>query len=131
MKATVALFGALVVALVMTTAPAWADHNTPAAPAADSDAQLGARPPGSMTTEGSLDIDLKLGLKGFRFGSRLFGKDGYAGGAWLNGETRSEGFTVDGRLERDGRAHNFKMNVELDEWLRRAARWWTGAATDL
>lgn len=110
-------------ATLATAAPVRADHNSvPAAVDAD-------RTPAS-TTAGSLDIDLKLGVNGFRFGSRVFGPNGYAGGAWLNGETRRDGFSLDGRLERDGRAHNFKMNVELDEWLRRAARWWTGA-TDL
>ena len=68
-----------------------------------------------------------------RFGEtgRLFGREGYAGGAWLNGETRAEGFSLDGRIERDGKAHNFKMNVEIDEWLRRAARWWSRGLTDL
>ena len=87
--------------------------------------------PQGMTTESSLDIDLKLGLKGFRFGSRLFGREGYTGGAWLNGETRTEGFSLDGRLEREGKAHNFKMNIDLDEWLKRAVRWWSGGLTDL
>ncbi|HEU4366711.1 MAG TPA: hypothetical protein VFV05_00615 [Methylomirabilota bacterium] len=77
----------------------------------------------------SLDIDLKLGLKSFRFGSRIFGKDGYAGGAWLNGETRPDGFSLDGRIERDGKAHNFKFNADIDEWVRRAVRRWS--VTDL
>jgi hypothetical protein len=111
--------------MLATATPIWADHNS-APPAADAE-----RAPGSMTTVGSLNLDLKLGLNGFRLGSRLFGRDGYAGGAWLNGETRADGFSLDGRLERDGRAHNFKMNIDLDEWLRRAARWWTRGATDL
>ena len=134
---TMLILGALAAALV-TAAPAWAEHNSLTAPAADSErdakpdaAKPDAARPQGMTTESSLDIDLKLGLKGFRFGSRLFGRDGYAGGAWLNGETRGEGFSLDGRLEREGKAHNFKMNIELDEWLRRAARWWTRGATDL
>ena len=84
-----------------------------------------------MKTESSVDIDLKLGVNGFRFGSRIFGREGYTGGAWLNGQTRAEGFSLDGRVERDGKAHNFKMNIELDEWLRRAARWWTRGQNDL
>ena len=103
---TMLVLGALAAALA-TAAPAWADHNR--------------------------------GLKGFRFGSRIFGRAGYAGGAWLNGETRPEGFSLDGRLERacaggapcERRAHNFKMSVEIDEWLRRAARWWSRGLTDL
>jgi hypothetical protein len=102
-------------------APADAEGNTNAE---------SAKPEGG-TTDGSLDIDLKLGLNGFRFGGRLFGREGYAGGAWLNGQTRAEGFSLDGRVERDGKAHNFKMNVEIDEWLRRAARWWSRGLTDL
>ena len=73
----------------------------------------------------------QLGLKGFRFGSRLFGREGYTGGAWLNGETRTDGFSLDGRVEREGKAHNFKMNIDLDEWLKRAVRWWSGGLTDL
>ncbi|HZF04051.1 MAG TPA: hypothetical protein VE932_06945 [Patescibacteria group bacterium] len=135
MKTTLVL-GALAVALVVA-APAWADHNRLVVPAdaerdvnAESGRPESAKPEGSKT-DGSLDIDLKLGVKGFRFGSRLFGREGYAGGAWLNGETRPEGFSLDGRFERDGRAHNFKMNVEIDEWLRRAARWWSRGLTDL
>jgi hypothetical protein len=80
-------------------------------------------------TSSSLDIDLKLGLRGFRFGSRIFGRDGYAGGAWLNGEMRRDGFSLDGRIERDGKAHNFKLNADIDEWVRRAVRAW--GASDL
>jgi hypothetical protein len=89
--------------------------------------------PGEATVETppppSLDVDLKLGLKSFRFGTRIFGRDGYAGGAWLNGETRSDGFSLDGRIERDGKARNFKFNADIDEWVRRAVRWWS--VTDL
>ena len=80
-------------------------------------------------TPSSLDIDLELGLNGFRFGTRLFGRDGYAGGAWLNGETRPHGFSLDGRLEHGGKAHNFKFNADIDEWVRRAVRAW--GVTDL
>ena len=125
---TLLILGVLTATLV-AAAPARADHNSLVPSAAESGTER-AKPEGSKT-DGSLDIDLKLGVKGFRFGSRLFGREGYAGGAWLNGETRPEGFSLDGRLERDGRAHNFKMNVEIDEWLRRAARWWSRGLTDL
>jgi hypothetical protein len=99
MKTTLVL-GALAAAL-LTAAPAWADHNRLVAPAdAEREATAeGARPEGS-TTDSTLDIDLKLGLKGFRFGTRLFGREGDAGGAWLHGETRAEGFSLDGRVER-------------------------------
>ena len=130
---TLLILGALTATLV-AAAPARADHNSLVAPA-DEPRTESAKPEGS-TTDGSLDINLKLGWNGFRFGSRLFGREGYTGGAWLNGETRPDGFSLDGRLERcaggapcERRAHNFKMNVEIDEWLRRAARWW--GITDL
>ena len=73
-------------------------------------------------TPSSLDINLEIGLDGFRFGTRLFGRDGYAGGAWLNGKTRPDGFSLDGRLEHGGKTHNFKFDADLDEWLRRAVR---------
>jgi hypothetical protein len=119
MKTTVALGVAALAAALLAAAPAAADHKT-LMPSDDVKAR----------TDGSLDLDLKLGLNGFRFGGRLFGREGYSGGAWLNGETRSDGFSLDGRVERDGRAHNFKMNVDVDEWLRRAIRWWQGT-TDL
>jgi hypothetical protein len=76
-----------------------------------------------------LDIDLELGPRSFRFGGRVFGRGGYAGGAWLNGETRPDGFSLDGRVERDGKAHNFKLDADIDAWVRRAVRWWS--VTDL
>ena len=130
MKTTLVL-GALAAALVMA-APAWADHNRLVAPPdAERNADVESAKPEGSTTDGTLDIELKLGLNGFRLGGRLFGREGYAGGAWLNGETRAEGFSLDGRVERDGKAHNFKMNVQVDEWLRRAARWWSRGLTDL
>ncbi|PYM81966.1 MAG: hypothetical protein DMD84_29525 [Candidatus Rokuibacteriota bacterium] len=130
MKTTLVL-GALAAALV-TAAPAWADHNRLVAPPdAERNADVESAKPEGSTTDGTLDIELKLGLNGFRLGGRLFGREGYAGGAWLNGETRAEGFSLDGRVERDGKAHNFKMNVQVDEWLRRAARWWSRGLTDL
>jgi len=115
---TVLVVGGLVLALA---APARADHNgtPPAMSAVEIVPKLEV--PG---TETSLDINLKLGLNGFRLGSRLFGKDGLLGGAWLNGETRRDGFSLDGRVEHEGKAHNFKFNADIDEWLRRAIRWW-------
>ena len=109
-----ALAAGLAVSLAATSARA--EHNTALAPERDP----AVATPGADST---LDITLKLGLNGFRLGSRVFGRDGYAGGAWLNGETRPDGFSVDGRVERDGKAHNFKFNAEIDGWLRRALRW--------
>jgi len=114
---TVLVVGGLVLALA---APARADHNgtPPAMSAVEIVPKLEV--PG---TETSLDINLKLGLNGFRLGSRLFGKDGLLGGAWLNGETRRDGFSLDGRVEHEGKAHNFKFNADIDEWLHRILRW--------
>jgi len=117
MKATL-IFGA-VTAMLLAAGPARADHKLLLPPD-----EPQAERPDEATTNSSVDIDLKLGLNGFRLGGRLFGREGFAGGAWLNGETRPDGFSLDGRVERDGKAHNFKMNINLDEWLRRAADWW-------
>ena len=86
----------------------------------------------SAPERSSVDVDLKLGLNAFRLGARVFGKSGYSGGAWINGETRRDGFSVDGRVERDGgKSWNFKLNADIDEALRRAMRWWGGGLTDL
>jgi len=123
---TMVIFGALL-AVLLAAGQAGADHKR----LMPDESQAESPKPEGMQTDSSLDIDLKLGLNGFRLGGRLFGREGYAGGAWLNGQTRPEGFSLDGRVERDGKAHNFKMNVDLDEWLRRAARWWTRGQTDL
>jgi hypothetical protein len=123
---TSVILGALI-AMLLAAGAAHADHKRLMPDEAQAD---GSKSEG-MKTDSSLDIDLKLGVNGFRLGGRLFGREGYAGGAWLNGETRPEGFSLDGRVERDGKAHNFKMNIDLDEWLRRAARWWTRGQTDL
>jgi hypothetical protein len=112
-------------AIMLTTAPAVADHKKLVS--LEADQSTSAAPERS-----SLDVDLKLGLNGFRLGGRLFGKEGYKGGAWLNGETRPEGFSVDGRVEREGgKSWNFKLNADIDEALRRAMRWWSGGLTDL
>lgn len=110
-------------ATVLAATPASADHKT----------LVSSEPSTSPAPErSSVDVDLKLGLHGFRLGARLFGKEGYSGGAWLNGETRPEGFSVDGRVEREGgKSWNFKLNADLDEVLRRAMRWWSGGLTEL
>ena len=112
---TALLLLALGVGLIMVmAAPATADHKT-----------LVAESDGMSAERSSVDVDLKLGLNGFRLGARVFGNQGYAGGAWLNGETRPEGFSVDGRVEREGRkSWNFKLNADIDAALRRAAGWW-------
>jgi hypothetical protein len=66
---------------------------------------------------------VKLGVDGFRLGGRLFGRDGFYG-AWLNGQVHPDGFTLDGRVQRDGRAFNFTLNAQLTDALSRfAGRW--------
>ena len=122
MKFTLVL-GALAMVLALA-APAQADHNKLVTSDRDVEQKSDGAAPEGMTTDNSLDINLKIGVDGFRLGSRLFGRQGYAGGAWLNGQVRPEGFSLDGRVEKDGRAQNFKMNVDVDEWVRRAASWW-------
>ncbi|HEY7516946.1 MAG TPA: hypothetical protein VIE36_01545 [Methylomirabilota bacterium] len=110
--------------MAATAAPAAADHKT----------LTSSEPSGPPAPErSSVDVDLKLGANGFRIGARVFGKEGYTGGAWLNGETRPEGFSVDGRVEREGgRSWNFKLNADIDQALRQLMRgWWGGGLTDL
>ena len=116
----VVVLGALVAMTVLGATLARAEQNT----------EPQGATPGSGTVERpststSLDISVKLGAGGFRIGSRIFGRDGYEGGAWINGETRPDGFSLDGRIERDGKAHNFKLNADIDEWVRRAVRLWS------
>jgi hypothetical protein len=113
---TAVLFAAVALGLIGLTATATtADHNS-----------LVSTDTGPQSSDrSSLDVDLKLGLNGFRLGARVFGQQGYSGGAWLNGETRPDGFSVDGRVEREGgKAWNFKLNADIDAALRRAAGWW-------
>jgi hypothetical protein len=123
------LIAAGLLVVIAIALPVDAEHNSAPAPERDATLSVAPAPERDATlsvpgTEHTLDLNLKLGLNGFRLGSRLFGRDGYAGGAWLNGETRKDGFSLDGRIEHDGKAHNFKFNADIDEWLRRAIRWW-------
>jgi hypothetical protein len=117
------LLGAL-----LAVSPAWAEHKSapPAFGATEIYDEQGQRldVPGSDT---SLDLNLKLGRDGFRLGSRLFGRDGYLGGAFLNGLLRPDGFRLDGRVEHDGKSDDFKLDADLDEWWRRLLRWRGGA----
>ena len=135
MKTT--LIFSVLIATLLAAGPARADHKLLLPPEPESQTPQAESPQtespkaDAPSAGSSLDIDLKLGLNGFRLGGRLFGSNGYAGGAWLNGETRSDGFSLDGRVERDGKAHNFKMNIDLDEWLRRAAGWWVWGQSKL
>ncbi len=126
--AVAGLLGALAMA-----SPAWADHNSAPPPvfsARELYDEKGTRLDVPSNNETSLDINLKLGVNGFRLGGRMFGREGYLGGAWLNGETRKDGFSLDGRVEHEGKAHNFKFNADLDELMQRLLRW-RGGALDL
>jgi hypothetical protein len=81
-----------------------------------------AREPARETS--NLDVDLRVGGDSFRFGGRLFGRGGVSG-AWLNGQMRPDGLTVDGRVQTEARAHNFRFNIGfLDPLSRTVARWW-------
>ena len=120
---------AALLGLVAVATPVWAELITePEGAEVEKPSVEGRRPAteaGKPAASGSsLDIDFKLGANSFRFGSRFFGHEGYSGGAWLNGEMRPDGFSVDGRVEGDGKVHNFKLNADIDEWVRRAARIW-------
>lgn len=78
-----------------------------------------------------LDIHLKVGRDRFNLGGRLFGPNGVAG-AWLNGQLRADGFSMDGRVQSEGgRAYTFKLNADVADWVPLTAwRWllgWPGA----
>lgn len=76
---------------------------------------------GRPSTSMDLNVDLRLDRDGFRLGGQLFGLDAVYG-AWLNGQIRRDGLTLDGRVQDGGRAFNFKLNAEFTEWLLRALR---------
>lgn len=106
---------AIAVAILVASgaAPVLAEHMTLVTPVID---EAGPR----VTTEGTpgLDVDVSLGHDSFRVGARLFSGLGVYG-AWLNGQTRPDGFTVDGRVQHQDRTYNFKLNAEIDAWARR------------
>jgi hypothetical protein len=83
-----------------------------------------AEPPRVPESARNFELDLKVGAKGFRLGGRLFGPAGVTG-AWLNGEMRPEGFSLDGRVQGDGgRVYNFKVDAEALDRLTRAGWLW-------
>jgi hypothetical protein len=126
-----------IVVLMTAVMPAWAEHRTLAG-ADVAGAEAASKPPtaGRATTASELaggpsstdlELQLGLGLNGFRLGGRLLGPDGVAG-AWLNGGMGPNGFALDGRVQRgDGRAWNFKLDAEMmDEAARLAWRYLRG-----
>jgi hypothetical protein len=95
----------LFAAAVLGAAPARAEHNS------------------GPETKSTLDLDLKVDRDGFRLGGRLLGD--HVRGAWLNGRLTDGGFSVDGRVQGEDRAYNFKLNADVVDALKRAAlRWW-------
>jgi hypothetical protein len=121
MRVALLCFAIVLGVIGLTAVPGVADHN---ALVSSSQGDV------SAPERSSVDVDLKLGLNGFRLGARVFGKGGYNGGAWINGETRPEGFSVDGRVEREGgKSWNFKLNADIDEALRRVMRSWGSGLT--
>jgi hypothetical protein len=96
---------ALCGAALLVAAPAVAEHKNP------------------PRTEGTLDLDVKIDRDGFRIGGRVLGD--HVLGAWLNGRRTEQGFSVDGRVQGEERAYNFKMNADVLDALKRAAvPWW-------
>ena len=92
--------------------PALAEHMTLVAPEQ-------ATPQMATRSSPTFDVGVTLGRDGFRLGARLFSAVGVYG-AWLNGQSRPDGFSVDGRLQHPDRAFNFKFNADIDAWARRA-----------
>ena len=111
-----------IVVAVIAAGPAWADHRT--GPGSDDPQALVEEPPVGEPASSLLDVEIKLGKEGFRLGGRLFGAGGVAG-AWLNGQLKSNGFVLDGRVQDEhGRARNFKVDAEMTDWLTRAGWQW-------
>ena len=84
----------LAVMLAGWLAPAWAEH-------------------GEKSGSVDLTIDFRVGRDGFRLGGQLLGL-GHMYGAWLNGEVRPDGVSVDGRVQEGARAFNFTLNLGRD-----------------
>jgi hypothetical protein len=115
------VIGTLVMAVLVTAAaaPARGEHMTlmspateaPGAPVVPDTAPSASRMP-------SVDLDLALGPDGFRLGARFFSALGMYG-AWLNGRTRPDGFSLDGRVQDPDGAYSFRMNADVNAWPRR------------
>lgn len=115
---------AIVVVVLAVAGPAWADHRTRAVADEARDPQALVEEPPAAPSSSLLDVEIKLGKEGFRVGGRLFGSGGVAG-AWLNGQLKSNGFLLDGRIQDEqGHARNFKLDAEMMDWLTRSGWWW-------
>ena len=112
----------LVVLLLVAAWPAFADHMM-AERGDDAMAAAGPASPGVAPENHDLDLELKVGHDHFRLGGRLFGRSGVAG-AWLNGQVRPWGFSLDGRVQQDARrGYDFKFDADVRDWLRTVRRW--------
>ncbi len=110
------VIAAVAVAVIVagTTAPVVAEPVRGVTPETDEGAGAVERRPSS-----TLDLGLRISRDGFRLGARLFGASGVYG-AWLNGQTRPDGFSLDGRVQNPDRAFDFTLNADIDAWARRA-----------
>ena len=119
------LAGVALATVVLSTVPARAEHMTLMGPDArqeqartpDSDAPRDAT--SRLNPSDLFDVDIKVGADGFRLGARVFGASG-VWGAWVNGQSRPDGFTLDGRVQQPDRGYNFKVNADIDAWAKRA-----------
>jgi hypothetical protein len=109
--------GMLAIAALAPAVPAVAEHMTALEPRPESSEEGGASPAREPV---GLDLDLRVGADGFRLGGRVVGPRGVYG-AWLNGQLRRGGATLDGRLQGDARVYNFKLDTDgldaLGRWL--------------
>ena len=72
----------------------------PSAPAAPPVPDLRPAPGADSRRATSLDIDLSLHGRGFKFGGRLSSDKGVSG-AWVGGHVREDGLTLDGQIQSD------------------------------
>jgi hypothetical protein len=116
------LAGVAFVALAMSAVPARAEHMTLMGPdargATTPEAEAVGEPKSRLTPSDLFDVDIKVGAEGFRLGARVFGATG-VWGAWVNGQSRPDGFTLDGRVQQPDRGYNFRINADIDAWGKR------------
>jgi hypothetical protein len=100
---------------------ALAPEARPAEPAAAAPA-----PEGAPRLGGDADVTFRVGRDGFRLGGRVSGQEGVYG-AWLNGHLGRDRLSVDGRVQADRRAYNFRFDSWITDPLgRRIVGWWLG-----
>jgi hypothetical protein len=108
----------LALALLAAWAPAaGAEHNGRGEP--DAAPFPSAAPP--VESPGPLDLDIKLRVDGDRFmlNGSFLGLTGLYR-AWLNGQRRPDGFSLNGRVEEPGRAPwSFRFEAEVPGWPAR------------